>query len=135
MNTEVFVLCDAATDSGGKLNILGIFDTLWVGQVPTKHHFCSVALRLRFNNQETGMHALRIQFSDPVGAEVLKPFEAQVEVQPSPAGGSSTINTIIYFQNLDIKSFGDYSITCSVNGKNLAALPFYVKAKTKTKKN
>ena len=29
MNKEVFVLCDAATETVGKLNILGAFDNIY----------------------------------------------------------------------------------------------------------
>ena len=37
MRLEIFTLCDAATDSVGKLNILGSFDTLWAREAPVSH--------------------------------------------------------------------------------------------------
>ena len=36
MNIEAFLLCDAATDQQGKLNILGAFDNLYAKKIPTK---------------------------------------------------------------------------------------------------
>ena len=37
MKVEIFALCDAATESQGKLNLLGTFDQLVAGSVPVVH--------------------------------------------------------------------------------------------------
>ena len=37
MNIQVAVLCDAATDDNGKLNLLGAFDTIYAPQTPAVH--------------------------------------------------------------------------------------------------
>ncbi|MDB6032554.1 MAG: hypothetical protein JWM16_2892, partial [Verrucomicrobiales bacterium] len=37
MEIQVAVLCDAATDYQGKLNILGTFDTIFTAQMPAVH--------------------------------------------------------------------------------------------------
>ena len=34
MNVQVAVLCDAATQDSSKLNILGVFDTIYAPQMP-----------------------------------------------------------------------------------------------------
>jgi len=59
MNIELFVLCDAATDQQGKLNILGAFDSLWAQKVPVSHPQCAVALRIRFSKIEEGEHNIK----------------------------------------------------------------------------
>ena len=42
MNIEVFSLCDAATvDVAGKLNVLGAFDTIGTGSMPTVYPQCA----------------------------------------------------------------------------------------------
>jgi len=46
MNIETFLLCDAATDSMGKLNILGAFDTIGSPNFPLIHPQCSVAVSI-----------------------------------------------------------------------------------------
>ena len=48
MNIQVAVLCDAATDDNGKLNLLGAFDTIYTQQLPAIHPQCSIALRVTF---------------------------------------------------------------------------------------
>ncbi len=49
MQTAIFTLCDAATVAGGKLNILGSFDTIGADFFPCNHSLCAVACKLRFD--------------------------------------------------------------------------------------
>ena len=56
MKVEVFALCDAATESQGKLNLLGTFDRLVAKQLPVVHPACAVAIRLRFDTMEVAAH-------------------------------------------------------------------------------
>ena len=37
MNIQTAVLCDAATDDNGKLNLLGAFDTIYAPEMPAIH--------------------------------------------------------------------------------------------------
>jgi hypothetical protein len=54
MNIQVAVLCDAATDDNGKLNLLGSFDTIYAPQLPAVHPQCAVALRVTFMSGDEG---------------------------------------------------------------------------------
>ena len=67
MDIEVFAICDAATESGGKLNILGAFDSLYGSKLPIVHPHCSIALRIRYSKIEEGQHTIRINFVDEDG--------------------------------------------------------------------
>jgi len=58
MHTELFVLCDAATDTLGKLNILGAFDAINAHQTPITHPMASIAARLRIERSDDGEHEL-----------------------------------------------------------------------------
>ena len=60
MDIQIAALCDAATDSHGKLNILGTFDTINAGQLPAVHPQCSIALRLVFSKMEEGHKELKL---------------------------------------------------------------------------
>ena len=53
MTIQVAVLCDAATDESGKLNLLGAFDTIYTQQLPAVHPQCSVRLAEREWDAET----------------------------------------------------------------------------------
>lgn len=61
MEVEIFALCDAATDYGGRLNLLGTFEQIRTKQFPAAHPHFAVALRIRFERIEEGDHPVRIK--------------------------------------------------------------------------
>src|ERR1017187_7676771 len=72
MNIQVAVLCDAATDDNGKLNLLGAFDTIYTQQLPAIHPQCSIALRVTFSSGDEGKHNLQLNFVDADGRSIAK---------------------------------------------------------------
>ncbi len=62
MNIQVAVLCDAANEDNGKLNLLGAFDTIYAPQMPAVHPQCSVALRVTFMSGDEGARKLEAEF-------------------------------------------------------------------------
>jgi len=127
MKVEIFALCDAATDYQGKLNILGTFDSIWSKQVPAVHPLCAVALRLRFQKMEEGAHTVKISIIDGDGKEVVKPVEANVNIQfkNNPLDSLST-NMILNLQGLNFQNYGEYSIDLAIDGTREASLPLYI---------
>ena len=87
MNVQVAVLCDAATDDNGKLNILGAFDTIYTQQLPAIHPQCSIALRVTFFNTDEGKHNLHFNFVDADGASIMRDF-------PPKPGTSAIFSTL-----------------------------------------
>ena len=67
MDVQIASLCDSAADYGGKLCLLGAFDTILVRQFPALHPFCSVALRIIFRDTDEGKHTLRMNLIDEIG--------------------------------------------------------------------
>ncbi len=127
MNIELFVLCDAATDQQGKLNILGAFDSLWAKTVPVSHPQCAVALRIRFSKIEAGEHNIKINVVDEDGQSVVPPFETKVNVGFANIKVTSVAaNMILNLHGLKFQKFGEYSIDLAIDGRQEASLPFYV---------
>lgn len=127
MKVEIFVLCDAATDYQGKLNILGTFDSLWSRQAPAVHPLCAIALRMRFQKIEEGGHVVRISIIDEDGKPVIKPVEANISIQFQNTSPSSlSTNMILNLQRLNFPHYGEYSIDLAVDGRHEASLPLYV---------
>jgi len=127
MKVELFVLCDAATDYNGKLNILGTFDAIWAKAVPVVHPSCSVAARIRFSKIEEGGHTIRINIVDADGNAVIKPFETRGDISFSGAGVSSVAtNIVINLHGLKFAAFGEYSVDLAVDGRQEASLPLHV---------
>jgi hypothetical protein len=127
MNVEVFVLCDAATDSGGKLNLLGAFDSIFARQVPVVHQHCSVAVRLRFSQVEVGDHRLRLSLIDADGRKVIPDMEGALQVRLGDRQVTAAVNLVINIQQLKLAAFGEYRVDLAVDGNALGALPFYVR--------
>src|SRR5262245_38438823 len=73
MKVELFALCDYAADYGGKLTVVGIFDSIFAKQLPAVHALCCVAVKLRFEKIEEGEKRVRLSISDDDGKPVLQP--------------------------------------------------------------
>ncbi len=127
MDIEVFALCDAATEAGGKLNILGAFDCLYAHKFPVMHPQCSVALRMRFSRIEEGTHKIRINFVDEDGKAVLPGLNANTDIKFKEEQQYVVSNLILNIHNLKIEKAGRYSIDLAINGKSEKSLPLFVK--------
>lgn len=127
MRIEVYALCDAATDSHGKLNILGTFDQIYAIKVPIVHPSCAVAMRLRFGKMEEGVHRISLQLVNPDGLPVLKPVEGDVNPRMGADIESVAVNLVLNFQNIKFEGFADYQINLSIDGVAMASLPLRVR--------
>ena len=127
MDIEIMALCDAATDSAGKLNILGAFDSIVVSSVPAVHPQCTVALRLRVWRQEEGKHHLSINIVDEDGKPVVPTLNAEVNIGFGGKESSVTANMVMNLQRLRLVQAGEYSIDVAIDGKHEKSIPLSVK--------
>lgn len=127
MTIQVAVLCDAATDYNGKLNLLGTFDTIYASQTPAHHPQCSVALRIAFDRMEEGRHQLVVHFVDEDGQAVLPPTEAALDVVFPADATFISRNFIVNIQQLRFDKTGLYSADVVLDGRQLCSIPLAVK--------
>ena len=127
MNIQVAVLCDAATDDNGKLNLLGAFDTIYAPQMPAVHPQCAVALRLTFSPGDEGEHRLALNFINADGQSVLKGIELPVPVTLPDDVHFRTCNFIVRIQNLKLAEPGLYSVDVRLDDQSRASIPLQVK--------
>jgi len=127
VKTEIFALCDAATQSGGKLNILGTFDTIFSPQLPATHPQCSIALRLRFERIEEGEHRIKVNIVDEDGHLVMPSFDLNVNVRMGEEAQTVSANWVINIQRLGFAKYGQYAIHLAVDGRSEATLPLLVR--------
>jgi hypothetical protein len=128
MNIQVAVLCDAATDDNGKLNLLGAFDTIYARELPAVHPQCSVALRVTFFSGDEGKHTLRLNFVDADGRSIMPDFPPiPVEVTLPEDVHFGTRNFIINIQQLKFEEPGLYSVDISFDDQSVASIPLLVK--------
>jgi hypothetical protein len=125
MNIDAFLLCDAATDSQGKLNVLGAFDTIFAKSVPVVHPQCAVAIRIRLSRSEQGEHKFAVHFVDANGKHIIPQVEGGFNVALNDTSGS--VNLIFNIQGLKLESYGEYGVTLLIDGKDSVRLPLFVK--------
>ena len=131
MDIQIAVLCDAATDNHGKLNLLGTFDTIFTSQLPAIHPQCSIALRMTFNKVEEGHHKVKLNFVDEDGRSVMPPIEMPVDVQVPEETIFLSRNFIVNIQKLKFEKEGLYSIDIAVDGRQEGSVPLLVRVMPK----
>ena len=127
MNIQVAVLCDAATDDNGKLNLLGSFDTIYAPQMPAVHPQCAVALRVTFMPGDEGERKLGLNFINADGRPIMQAIELPVPVALPDEAPFLTRNFIVNIQQLKFAEVGVYSVDVRLDDKSQAAIPLWVK--------
>jgi hypothetical protein len=127
MNIQTAVLCDAATDDNGKLNLLGAFDTIYAPQMPAVHPQCAVALRVTFMPGDEGQHKLTLNFINADGRPVMPPIEIPVAVALPDDAHFVTRNFIVNIQQFRFTEAGLYSVDIRLDGQSQAGIPLLVR--------
>lgn len=127
MVTEVFVMCDGANDSHGKLNILGAFDSIVANEFPFVHPHCTFALRLRYDRSDGQESMIRLLLRNATGDAILASIDTTLK-HGDFTNPTMTANLIVNFNSLRFEKPGDYSIILQVNGIPAAITPLYVRS-------
>lgn len=127
MVTEVFVMCDGANDSHGKLNILGAFDMIVAGEFPFVHPHCTIALRLRYDHTDGQESVIRLVLQNAAGDTVLTSIDTTVK-RAASTNPTASANLIVNIHALRFEKPDDYSIMLQVDGMPAAIIPLYVRS-------
>jgi len=128
MEIDLAFLADAATvDASGKLNILGIFDRISVGELPGHHPHLSLVLRLAASMSEAGAHKMEIVLRDPEGTRMMG-LNGEFQVGPGTAlsGGTVRIPQVLNIERLVFPKEGRYSFDVGLDGEHHVSIPLYV---------
>jgi hypothetical protein len=132
MNIDFAFICDFA-EATGKLNALGIgFDTIYAPQMPARHPHFSLVLQLRTSTVEAGHKRIQVNVIDDDGKDVIPPVQTQVNIPRSEGGTHSMGRFVVEFGNLEFKQYGAYSVRVTVEGVEVASIPFRVVEPPKT---
>ena len=126
MQIQAAVLCDAATDQMGKLNILGAFDALVARQFPITHPMCAVAIRLMFERHEEGTRKVEIRFVDDDGHEIIDRIEAQLTTQIPPNRPFVSQNLVLNLQHIVFNKPGRYEVDLFIDHQLAVGIPLSV---------
>ena len=124
MEIEAFLLCDAATDQRGKLNVLGAFDSIYARQLPAVHPACAVVARIRFERSESGEHPVKLIIIDEDGNSIGPKLEGNVNVNVGENVESMAVNLILNMHRMKLEKYGRYRIDLTINDLHAAELPF-----------
>ena len=127
MDIQVAVLCDAATDYKGKLNLLGTFNSVYTRELPANYPQCSIVLRVVFKRVEEGQHKLRINFVDEDGKFVMPSIELPFEVSVPAEDSFAYRNFILNIQRLKFEKCGQHAVDIAIDGRQEASIPLEVK--------
>ena len=126
MKIEVFSLCDAAVDYGGKLSLLGAFDGIFAREAPVVHPQCAIALRVRVSRAEEGRHEIVINFIDADGHLVMPSVHGGFEVRMPPNRESVAVNLVLNIHQLKFERFDEYAVDLTIDGRQEGSLPLVV---------
>jgi len=126
MDVQIASLCDSAQDYGGKLCLIGAFDTILVRQFPAQHPFCSIALRMIFRDTDEGKHTLRVNLIDADGQSLLPKVEQSLEIRLPESQFFATQNFVFNLQGMRFEKPGQYSFDITLNAKMIARIPLQV---------
>lgn len=135
MFVEMIALCDAATDHGGRLNLLGVFDRVG-GALPIVLPQCAVVARIRWTREDAGEHRMGIQLADAMGKALIPPLDSAINVPPMPPEiESHAINMILNLQRIHIEKPGMYNLILNIDNELVASIPLSVQDTTPREPN
>ena len=126
MKVEIFSFCDFAQENGGKLTIVGSFDTIISRNFPCIHPQLSVVIRLRFDLWEYCAHTFRIESHDLDGNVNLEPITGNINIQ----GGenATTVSHLVFsIGNLHFKKSGILNFILFIDDKEVTSIPLYIR--------
>jgi hypothetical protein len=126
MEPEVFVLCDAATEGFGKLNLLGAFDTIYATALPAVHPQCAIVARIRFDPSEGEEHSIQITLRDKTGKAIIPPLQSKIKLNFEIPDYPARLNMIISLNSLTFETYGTNLANLEIDGKLIAQIPFLI---------
>jgi hypothetical protein len=126
IKTELFTFCDFAQENGGKLTIVGTFDTIISRNFPCVHPQLSVVIRLRFDLWEFGSHTFRIETRDLNGETSMEAINGNIEVRG--VGNASAVSHLVFsISNLHFKNSGLINFVLFIDDKEADSIPLYIR--------
>lgn len=124
MEVNLAVLADYSNISReGKLNILGIFDTIQSRAFPATHLQMQLVMRLEASAAESGQtKTVEIKLLDADGKELFG-VRGQMELKALKAAHPIKNDHILQLNNIVFEKPGDYAFHVLINGDEKAVVP------------
>ena len=126
MKIELFTFCDFAQENGGKLTIVGTFDTIISHNFPCVHPQLSVVIRIRFDIWEFASHTFKIETRDLNGEMNMETINGSVDVKGM--GNATAVSHLVFtISNLRFKNSGVVNFILYIDDKELSSIPLHVR--------
>jgi hypothetical protein len=126
MKTEIFTFCDFAQENGGKLTIVGTFDTIVAKKFPCLHPQLALVVRVRFDLWEFCPHDFRVETVDQNGETKIEPIKGRVVVRGG--GNASAVSHLIFtISTLRFENPGVVNFVLYIDDKELTSIPLNIK--------
>lgn len=127
MHVSFVLFADAANLSQeGKLNVLGVFDAVHVGQFPALHPRATLVVRLKGTNADAGTHPMGLRWVNPRGNELWS-STAELSVAPNSGMGTEMDMPVIIQLDLPLDMVGDFSMHIDLDGEQRATTVLHVR--------
>jgi hypothetical protein len=126
MHVQFALFADAANVSQeGKLNILGVFDALHVGQLPSVHPRATFVVRLKAVPEDEGPHGVSLDWQNPVG-ELLWSSRGELTVGAPPDGSDGIDVPLLAVVDLPLDVPGVYTMLVAIDEVEAARTSLHV---------
>lgn len=119
MKTRIAAFADHVNmTADGKLNVIGVFSTIWSKEFPAVHSRAYLVLQFEIGDADVGDHSLSIQLRDPAKAmihEIKGSFVGALD----PNGSKAVAVVQAEYVNLRLPSEGLYEARVIVDNKTI----------------
>jgi hypothetical protein len=117
MHLSFALFADAANISQeGKLNILGVFDAVQCGTLPTIHPRAHLVVRLKGTQDDVGTHTVTLLWLNPQGNELWS-SNGELNIGPPPPGVMEMDMPLIAAIDLPLDAPGAYAMRIALDGE------------------
>jgi len=126
MQVQFALFADAANVSQeGKLNILGVFDALHVGQLPSLHPRATFVVRLKAVADDHGPHGVGLEWTSP-GGTLLWSSRGELLVGEPPDGTEGIDVPLLAVIDLPLDMPGIYTMIVSIDDAEASRTSLHV---------
>ena len=126
MKIELFTFCDFAQENGGKLTVVGTFDTIISRMFPCVHPQLSVVIRIRFDLWEFTNHNFRIETRDLNGNKSMETISGNINVKG--IGNATAVSHLVFtISNLHFKDAAVINFILFLDDKEAGSIPLYIR--------
>ena len=128
MRIAFALFADAANLSQeGKLNVLGVFDAVQVGSLPTVHPRAHLVARIVGARADAGAHVLTLTWRSPSG-ETIWTSNGELRIEAPPAGVEQMDLPFIAALDLPLDRPGTFALIIAIGNVEMANVPLQVRS-------